>query len=227
MGALTLDEIVEAGLALTPRTDVGAQAKVQLKAWLRRHARDWPWPILKRVRTGLALSAGTQSFVFGSGNSGVTEKVSRILDPIWLYDSGYTLRQKVRIRTRTDGDPAHDETVNNPSTNVGLPVRAKVRYETYGELIVVPTPVPDRALLLKLDYIIVPDDPADDEAPWYESDDTMIKYVEVFGNQYARRYDIAAQEREVLAAMQREDRVRYGQIDGDNTTLPLDSSVFR
>lgn len=229
MGNLTANQIITQGLAIVSRPDLADLALIDLNAWLEKRAEDWPWPKLHRRKEGVSLPSGSRSISFGAGSSGVTLQVQRIIDPIWIYKSDYTGGAKLRIRTITDGNEEWDETINNPTTRRAKPEVAKVKVDetTEGKWTIVPMQVPDKNYLLAVDYIVMPAPVVGTTIPWYSGDSTMIKVVEVFSLNYTKRYDVLAQEREVLRNMVVEDRMRKGQIEGTNATLGLDSSIFR
>lgn len=228
MGGLTRTEIIDQGLANTGRDDLASLIVPEFKAWLRQKAGEWNWPRLFRREEAVALSAGSRSLSFGNGAI-VTPQVQRIIDPIWVYKSDYTQGSQLRIQTITDTPAAFDESINDPVRKRARPERAKVRPDATleGKWVIWFSSVPDQAYLLALDYIVMPTDPGATDKPWYPNDMTMIKLIECIALKYAKRYDVLAQEREILRSMTVEDRGQYGQIPGTNESLPLDSGIFR
>lgn len=229
MGGLTRTEIITAGLANTSRSDLSDFAVTEFKAWLRQKAAEWSWPTLFRRIESVALAAGTRSLSIGNGANGVTPQIQRIIDPIWIGTSDYSQGTQLRVQSMTDGLSQYDESINDPVNKRARPVVVKVRPNTSleGKWDLWFSPVPERAYVLDIDYILLPADPGASDKPWYPNDITMIKMVECLALKYAKRYDVLAQERQVLEAMGVGDRMRYGQIAGANDTLTLDSGIFR
>lgn len=230
MGGLTRTEIITQGLANTARSDLADLIVPEFKAWLRQKAGEWSWPRLFRREEAVTLTAGSRSLSFGNGAvlaSGV--QVQRIIDPIWIYKSDYTQGKQLRIQTITDTQPAYDESINDPVRKRAAPERAKVRPDATleGKWVLWFSAVPDQTYLLAIDYIVMPSDPGASDKPWYPNDMTMIKLIECIALKYAKRYDVLAQEREVLRSMTVEDRGQHGQVAGTNDFLPVDSGVFR
>lgn len=230
MGQLTRAQIVEHGLAKAGAPEnLTSEAEVWLNAWLRSQYRAWPWPFLQRRVTGVALGTGVQSLTLGAGAGGVTLEIARILDPLFIYSSGYTKQGRVRVRNITGGYPADDEIINNPVTNIGQPAQCKVRADTtlWGKWVLWFTPVPNADYLLAIDYIVQPADiAADATVPIYPNDRTMIQAVlaDAYQHQDDERYNDALQ---VLASMVVDDRVKYGEVAGTNDVIGLDPSTFR
>lgn len=233
MGQMTRDEIVAQGLALAACDDLadGDEPAIELKAWLRRQAAGWPWPILHRPARSISLPAGTPSFDLGSGST-ITDRVQRILDPAYIYDTARNTRRVLRVMNLVGNSPDDDETLT-PSTETGTPQHMKVYPFTFttsataGKWTIYPLPVPDRDYLLKIDYLLMPADPGASDYPWYPSDRTMTQFVYSIGLKHRRELDGYGMASQELDAMISRDRMDYGQSAGINQSTGLDSRVFR
>lgn len=232
MGQYTRDEIVDQGLALAACDDLGdAEPEVELVAWLRRQAAGWPWPILHRPARDISLPAGTESFHLGAGST-ITDRVQRVLDPGYIYDTARRTRAYLRVDNVLGSAPEDDEDLQL-STQTGQPTRIKVYPFTFttdataGKWTIYPLPVPDRDYLVKLPYLLMPADPGASEHPWYPSDRTMIQMVFAVALKHRRmteEYQVAMSE---LDAMVARDRMDYGQSAGINQSTELDTRVFK
>lgn len=209
------------------------RAQRWLQDWLDGTYDAWPWPFLKRRASGVTVAAGTQSILFG--NNGTTaytaDCVRRVLSPIVVYNSDYTITNwRLPVRS-SDADPVNntDEYANDPSTNRGLPTAVKVRAKPAGgwgqwELFI--RPVPDRSLIFAIDYLVRPDALGASDIPLYPADRTLIQCVYAHALKFDRKEE-TADAMEDLGAMAIQDRLRYGTVDGTNDHLDLDASVFR
>jgi hypothetical protein len=231
VGALTRAEIVTQGLREAGNTSLTTRGNEWLNRWLRSQYMALDWPFLQRRATGISLALGATSVSFGAGSS-VTPQVQRIHDPVWLYNTDYTVRRKARIVSLLDGDEDRDETINNPSTHKGVPTTFKARPDatTEGKWTLVPEVIPDRSLLIALDYTELPDNintatAGDSTKPRYPNDDTMIQAVYVAALKHDKADNYMA-ERDVLASMVLADRVKFGAALGINDTWGLDPKVF-
>jgi hypothetical protein len=110
--------------------------------------------------------------------------------------------------------------------------------DVWGRWSLIPTIVPDKAYLLAIDYIAMPDDidetsAGDATKPIYPSDITLVKAVVASALQYLADprdgTSVAAAQAadEDYGASAVQDRIRYGYSDGSNDTLRLDSRVHR
>lgn len=227
MGSATLSTLVSEGLLMAGDTRLTDRAKVWLKDWLRSQAAAFPWPVLHREKSGVALALGSQSVAFGNGSE-VTPQVVKIHDPIFVYDSTFSTRQNVRIRPARSDTLDWDETINNSATNRGTPNYAKITpfVGTPGKWTVTFDRAADKAYLLKFFYLELPADPGDSAVPWYPNDRTMKKVIEVEALRY-RKDPEHASALEVLAMMVTEDRVKYSSSPGINDEWGLDPKVFR
>ncbi len=229
MGSLTRAQIVSQGLYLAGNTSLTTQANTWLNFWLRDEYAAWPWPFLQKRLSGIALAAGATALAFGAGSGGEVREVLRIIDPVWLYDSSYMNRKRVRIRQLLGGSLAEDETVNNPANFVGLPETFKARKSniTNGLWSLVPAPVPDKAYLVALDYLFLPGDPIDGETPIYPSDKTMVQAVKVQALGQMKQGDEYMAELQILQNMVIATRMRSGDAVGVNDVMGLDQEVYR
>jgi hypothetical protein len=237
MGSFTRLEIVTRGMARAGNTGYQTEAEYALNAFLLRTAADYPWPKLHRSVTGVALGEGAQSISFGNGSSGVTRQVQRILNPLWVYKSDFTIQGRTRVRVLTGGLQQEEDRIQDPTKSRGLPYQVRVRPDASvdGRWTIIPWLVPDQAYQLAVDYIELPAVPVigtagDATVPWYPSDETMVQCVctEVVHNWEPERW---AQELSVLAALEGKDKGRYGTAPGINDQMGdnfgLDRGVFR
>jgi len=229
MGVLNRGQLVAAGLLEAGNTSLTTLANGWLNDWLDSTALAWPWPVLQRRIAGVALASGTQSLSFGNGAAGVSVRVSRVIDPIWVYDSLYSTKVRARIIPLLGTGAGWDESINDPSTNIGIPQRFKLRADesVAKRWSLIPTPVPDRALLLAIDYICIPAQlAADATVPWYENDRTIRQAIKCAALNHMKKVEELQAEREVLRSYSIEDRVKFGEQPGTNDQLGLDPAVF-
>lgn len=239
MGQLTRAQIVAQGAALAayPVASLGTVVNVQLNAELRKAYASWPWPFLQRRIETFPLAAGARLVSFGAGAAGGPAlEVKRIHDPIFLYDASYTSMSRVRVRDLTGGAISDDETVQNPATNLGTPIECKVRQDpttpTWGQWQLAFNPVPDRAYVLAVDYIIQPADldtssAGDSLRPLYPGDESLIQMAVTCVLRFANRNKEYAVAMELLGSMLVNDRLRYGDVAGTNDNIGLNPGVFR
>lgn len=225
MGELTAQELITEGGLLAGRDDLGARLAVQLPMWLDSVAVSWPWPMLKKTATGLALPAG--STYLSLGRTGlVTDRISRIIDNVWCYTSDFVNRQRVRIRS-SPSEPTNS--IRDTTVNRGMPTEARVSETSAGVWRWEPSPVPDVAYLLALDYSYMPTWGGLSAVPWYPNDATIMQAVAMMALAFADGPDQAstrAQQAQVNA-MLAADRIRFGQAVGENDTLKLNLNYFR
>lgn len=232
MGQMTRDEIVAQGLALAACEDLsGTEPDTELKSWLRRQAAGWPWPQLHRFASGIALAAGTASFDFGAGST-ITDRVQRVLDPAYIYDTPKNTRRTLRVMNVL-GNEAEDDESLQLSSETGTPELMKVYPFTFttsataGKWTIYVLPVPDKAYLLKLPYLLMPADPGASDFPWYPSDRTMTQLVYAIGLKHRKQFDAYAVAMSELNEMIARDRMDYGQGTGINQSSGLDTRVFK
>lgn len=223
MGQNTRLQILTEGGLLGQRDNIAAQTAPWLQRWLDSVAASWAWPMLKTEAVGIACS--TASVVLGGGSGGISTKILKILDNIWLYDSNRTIQQRLRIRTQL----TQPRDRISPTTYKGLPTQCRVFETSFGVWTLYFDPAPDRAYLMTLPYLQLPAAlAADTDIPWYPNDETMVQAVAFKVHEF---YDgksdpltIAAQQG--LAQRVAEDRLRYGQVNGVNDLLQLNPARF-
>lgn len=226
MAALTRAEIVSEGQLLAGRDDMATEAAKWLQRWLDSVAASWPWPVLQTEYVGIALAQGATSLVLGNGSGGITERLLRILDNVWLYNSTKTFRQRLRIRHQL-GAPT-DRIMGD--AHIGPPQTARLFKTSAYSWTLYFDPVPDKAYLLTIPAIILPAAlTADSSVPWYENDETMVQAVAFKVSEYHNGKDspVTAAFQQALAGLVANDRVRFGATTGVNDVLPLSSTVFK
>ncbi len=225
MAQLTRDQIVSEGQLLAGRDDNATASATWLQRWLDSVAASWPWPLLMTEATGIALGSGALSLVLGNGSGGITEKIQKITDNIWLYDSTRTFRKRLRVR--------HQLSVPSdrigPTTNLGTPANVRAFNTSFGVWTLYFEPTPERDYLLTIPYITVPAAlSSGSSVPWYPNDETMVQVVAFKNHEFYDGKDApvtrAAQEQ--LASLVANDRVRYGAATGVNDYMILDPAVF-
>ena len=224
MGELTATEIItEAGL-LAGRDDLAQRMHVLFPRWLDSVAKSWPWPILKKQASNIALPAGTTSLTIGRSGV-VTDRVSRIPDNMWCYTADKRTRGRVRVR-RQPTMPINQ--ITDTSLSQGMPTACKLSMTSLGaQWTLEPYPVPEQSYLLAFDYYYYPSY-SSGSAVWYENDLTSIHAVMALILEHAdgpeQKSTIAAQQ--TLGQMVAQDRMRFGLTDGINDQMQLDDSVF-
>lgn len=224
MGEKTAQQLITEGGLLAGRDDQGDRILQILPMWLDSMAQSWPWPVLKKTATSVALGGGATSLTLGRTGV-ITDRISRVLDNVWVYTSDYKTRGRVRIREAGRGEPY---AIFDPATNTGMPTEARVAKTSMGVWTLQPWPIPDKAYVLAIDYIYMPAFGGSGVAVWYENDFTTLNAIramvleEVDGPEQ-RSTQAAWQE---VTSMAANDRLRYGQAPGQNDTLQLDDSVF-
>lgn len=237
MGALTRAELVDEGTNLAGNSSLTTRANTWFNAWLRSQYRAWPWPFLQKRVSGVPLASASSSLLLGVGSGGVALEIQRIIDPVQIHKADYSGRGLVRIRQSSGSVIQNwDESTNNPATNLGMPQVLKVVTDTvWGRWVLYPWPIPDVAYLLSFDYFEQPADMVqgsvgDVLVPIYPNDRTMIQAVYVDALKYESAGEDSSSYRaelEVLAAMVRDDRLKYGEVPGTNDRTNLDSTVYR
>ena len=229
MGVMTRSTLVAAALNEAGNTSLTTLANGWLNDWLDSVAAGWPWPQIQRRIAGVALATATQSLSFGNGSAGVALRVLRVIDPIWVYASDYSVKRRARVLPIHQSNMAWDESIHDPTTNIGIPAQFKVRADTSTlfKWSLIPTPVPDRALLLAIDYLCIPAQlTASGDVPWYPNDRTIRQAIKCGALNYMKKKDELQVERDILRSYVTEDKVKYGEVPGTNDQLGLDPSVF-
>lgn len=227
MAQLTRDQIVSEGQLLAGRDDNATASNAWLQRWLDSVAASWSWPILQQEAAGIALAQGATSLVLGGGSGGITPKMIKILDNVYLYNAAKTIRRRIRIRHQLS-EPT--ERTSDTAVNVGTPSSARIFTSTFGVWTFYFDVVPVDPYLLTIPYIILPDAiSSGSSAPWYPNDETMVQVVAFKNHEF---YDgkespvtIAAQQ--MLSGLVASDRTRYGSVTGINDNLILDPTRFR
>jgi len=228
VGALTAETIVSEGLLAAGDTSLTTRGLVWLNRWLRSAYRAWPWPFLYRRGSLLALSAGTTALSVGNGAL-ITPPIMRIEDPLWVYKSDKTARQRARVVPLHDGDIDQDVDLIDTTLNRGMPQQFRVRADTavFGKWSLIPWPVPDQAYLVALDYHELPADVLAANTPLYPNDETMMKAVEAAALRYNKEWDAYGLATQELRAMSADDRVAFGSVAGLNDRVVLDPNTFK
>lgn len=226
MARLTRDEIVSEGQLLAGRDDNATASANWLQRWLDSVATSWPWPLLQTEATGIALASGLNTLTLGDGSGGITLKMNKLLDNIWLYDSTRTFRRRLRIRHQLSSP--HDRI--GPTDQTGTPTEVRLFNVTHGQWTLYFDYITDKAYLLTIPYILVPAALASGSSvPWYPNDETMVQAVAFKNHEFYDGKDapvtVAAQQ--MLASLVANDRIRFGSVNGVNDQLALDPTVFR
>lgn len=230
MAVLTRAEIVSEGQLLAGRDDVATQANAWLQRWLDSVAASWPWPQLQAEFVGMEIAAGQRGVGFGAGNpdGGPTDRVLKILDNVWLYDSTRTFRRRIRIRHQL----SNPIDIIGPTTYTGQPQSARIFSNTQqlGEWSLIFEPIPDKAYLLSIPYIALPAAmTADGDIPWYPNDETMVQAVAFKVSEYhnGKDHPVTNAFQADLAGLVANDRIRYGSVGGINDVLTLSAGKYR
>lgn len=231
MGQLTWGDIITEGGLLVGDDSQGTRAKIWFNAWLRKTYRSWAWPFLKRRLSGLSLVSGAASVSFGAGAGGVTQEISRVFEPIYVYTSDFKTRARADIMELLDEDIMYDESSRDPAANIGMPRRFKMRADTtlWGKWSLITFPIPDRNYLLAFDYQVVPANLVlDADTILYPEDRTLMQAAKCAVLDYADgpAAGTTQSELQVLSTMIMDDRINYGDAAGDGEYWSLDGSVF-
>lgn len=201
--------------------------------WQARVSKSWPWPDCKRRIEGVALAASVESINFGAGANGETLQVHRIFPPILWHDSGYTTRGRALVRNRLGGNEVADETTTLATNRRGKPdtFRFQKSATTKGQFELYPDPVADVALLLTIDYQIIPAAVlySDNTTElWYPNDRTSVQAAKTAVIDYENNGSGKELEQALghLASLVLEDRDTDGGTTGDNEDLGLDERYF-
>lgn len=223
---MTRAAIIAQGLSEAGRTELAndSATTTAFLAWLRSMAFRFPWPILHKRATAVALGTGVQYLDFGGGSI-VANGVQRIKDPVLIYRSGYTDQDVVRVQTLDGEGP--DESTTDPVAIRGKPKYVKCYLNastTVWRLWF--QPVADRDYLLAIPYLDLPADPATGAVPWYPNDRTMIQWVFDYAKKKGSQ-DRTETSSELQAQITR-DMMDFGQTPGINQQRPpLDTRYFR
>lgn len=225
MGQLTRDQIVSEGQLLAGRDDSATAANGWLQRWLDSVAASWPWPMLQNEAIGIALAGGATSLAIGGGSGGITPKILKVLDNIWLYDSTRTTRRRLRIRHQL----SHPGDRIGPTDVTGQPQQVRLFHTSFGTWTLYFDAIPDKAYLLTIPYITLPATiSTGSEIPWYPNDETMVQVVAFKTHEYYDGKDspVTQAAQEILAGMVAADRTRHGTAPGINDVMWLDPSRF-
>lgn len=224
MGNLSRDDIVSQGLRRGGNTDITTQAIEHLDNMLRSLYTGFDWPFLKRRKEDVSLVSGATSLSFGAGSGGVTAEISKIYDPIYIRTTDYTIQRRVaRFMEFLEGGDTWG--LQNAA---GVPnlFKGEVDLTTQGKWVLRPDRIPDRNLLLLLNYMEIPVTLSGGDKPIYPNDQTLVLGVVAFVRDYDDREDKdgALAKYEAAAGM---DRVKYGQSMGMNQRIGLDPNTFK
>lgn len=241
MGDLTRGQLItQAGLAAGDDTQ-GDFVRTWLDAWMKRTAKSWTWPMLRKKITNVPMAAGDASVAVGNGTNS-TFHIHRLLDGqiTWRSASGFSPRGRMFIRSIAEKDPDTDSDTSDPLTRMGAPELAYIRTgagnpTVDGIITILPNPTPDRAILLAFDAHIIPaamtaGSAGDTLAPWYPNDRTLLQAVKcaiLESGTSAEKSQLYDDEMAKLAAMVIDDRDFDGTQAGDNEVFQLDPQVFR
>ena len=225
MGSLTRTEIIAEGLrtAMRPDDDYPTLTAGWLQRWLDSVAASWPWPVLQTEAIDLDVSAA--SLVVGGASGGIDDKILKILDNCWLYDSNRSVVQRLRIRGQLN--TPRDRIV--PSGSTGTPQEIRLFNTSFGVWTLRFFPNPDRQYYMTLPYIRLPVAMTQDaDVPWYPNDETMIQAVAFKAHEHADGKDAPGTQtaQQQLAALVSNDHIRYGSAHGINDMLTLDPARF-
>ncbi|HEX2617372.1 MAG TPA: hypothetical protein VHL57_07500 [Flavobacteriales bacterium] len=219
-------------MELAGRDDLTTPVTKWVNNWLRQTYLSWDYPFLHRDREALSLPAGTASLVVGAGSGGITNEIQRVLDPIWIYTSDYTVKDQVRLRPLTGGrDTRGENRIQDPNNSAGIPTQFRVRPypNTYGKWTLEFLPIPDRAYLITFDYIELPALLVAADVPVYPNDLTLVQAAHVATMLHSNGHDSPDYQDgiQVLAKRVTEDKARFGHTPGINDVVPLNEGIFR
>ncbi len=238
MASLTRAQLLtQAGLA-AGNDQSSAFVATWLDAWLKRTAKSWAWPVLKKQVVDMSAPAGGSSIYVGNGYatkilgvSATTNVIHRIFNPLNFYGSTKKQRGRVFIRELMDGNPDNDVASSNVSDRTGAPTTVKIQKNDDGSMILMLDPVPDKQYYLSFWVHLIPNSLANSTSiPWYPNDRTLLHACKCAllelddGGEGGPAYEKAMQ---ALGAMVVDDRDFDGEGPGDNQLMALDPSVFR
>jgi hypothetical protein len=232
MGIRTRAVLVSEGLLMAGNESLTTRANIWLDDWLRNVYRSWPWPFLNRRASGIALAAGTTALTIGGGSGGITLDIQRLIDPLYVYNSTKTAKQRARIVALNAGPIDQDESVLDSTLGRSIPIQFKARANSalWGKWDLIPYPVPDVAYLLAFDYLEQPANLASDSTiPLYPNDRTMMWAVMAAALVYTEGVESPPAQAALSAVdgMVVQDRMKYGEVPGINDVWGLDPNVFR
>lgn len=233
MARLTFDQLVAQGMVIGQNDAITSWVGIKLKAWLRKHYADYPWPWLVQQATGISFGASDYSGkAVGAGSGGLTTQISRIFSPIYLRANGFSTRATAPLRTIV-GDSVNQAIGQVDATNdKGMPqsfIALPGYSNTSGKLAMVlySYPVPDQTYTIAFTYQVLPDDPLGSDVPIYPNEITLLQAAKVAALEYDQTNDpVYVQEAKILADMAAQDKVIYGGTASFGDFMQLDSSVF-
>lgn len=231
MGVLTRGEIITEGLLRAGKEPgtLATRAATMLNARIRSLEKGAPWAWLLKRREGLALGTGVTSLSIGAGAGGVSNEIKIIRSPILVYAAAYNTRVLATIE-QLQGNFA--DLGYDPASNRGVPYCFRVRMDatTWGKWVLLPNPIPDRDLLLGIDYQELSPAMTDDaEIPRYPNDQTLIQAValDAWIHMYGPDSPEAQAASDDFSALAARDRAEFGIVPGINDELGLDPATFR
>lgn len=225
MAASTFDDLVTEGTLRAGAEGISTRVGFQLKKWLASQARLFLWPSCKR-HENVVLAQGDEEFSIGSGQGGVAEEISRVIDPMKIFSSvGGTVAGYDNVRVKTDWD----DTLINPFDGQGKPTEVRLAESSVnkGEWVASLNHECDQTYTMQVMYYVVPADPAGSAAPWYPNDRTIEQAVFAFALRHLKDPE-AMGELDLLARMVAQDRMAEGMKPGINDSgIGLDRSTYR
>lgn len=226
--------LTEAGL-LGGNIRINSRVAEWVNNWLQRVSKSWPWPTLKILKTDIAISAGATSFMLGAGQNGVTQKIHRIFTPIFWNKSDFTSNGRILVRPRSDDAL---QVTTNAANRRGRPTTVLLHKDKNSSNVITKgcftgyfDYVPDIALLLQVNYQVIPDKVVATDNTielWYPNDRTLIQaaktaIIDYNNNGFGRELDQALEH---LASLVIEDRDTDGSSEGDNEEVGLDERFY-
>ena len=227
MGQLTTAQIISEGLLMAGDSSLTTRAERWLNAWLRSQYAGFAWPFLLRSAEA-ALASSQNELTFGMGSNGVTEAIRRIVDPVHVYDDARTAYQQLRIRNAIEATQEQLLLGLQESQARGVPTSVRVLADTslWGRWTLKFDRWADRDLTVSINFYIQPADVSGTDVPLYPNDRTLMKAVEAETLRF-KKADNYQNELEVLASMISDDRMKFGEVPGQNEDIGLDPLWFR
>jgi len=230
VGYRTHDQLITNALVEAGDTSLSTLASDWLNDWLDARYCDWPWPFCT-TRLSYSWTSGTTSLTLGNGSGGVTERIRRILDPIKFRSSTFADRGSARIVDISGLPDSQDPDMNDSSTHVGLPSTFTVEASSAAahQWVLKPQPVPDRALTVLIRYLHIPERITGSTVPLYPSDRTMEMAIiqKALAHKFGTHSNEALTAAKLLVSMVMDDRVKFGEVEGDKHHVRLDPKRFR